>query len=289
MRRRIENVISVDVEQWFHRPILRGHVETIDPASSHILEALKKILQILKRYRKRTTFFVLGQVAEYIPEVIEQIVDEGNEVAFHGYSHLTLSELGERRFEEEVKKGIKVIQHLTKERLEGFRAPTFSLNKGTVWALKILEKHGFKYDSSVFPTKTQKYGLWRAPTRLYAPSFQDPGKEDASQVRILEFPILVREKSFIKIPAAGGFYLRLFGANFILESIKNMNKRGYPAMCYVHPWEVYGFPKIDLPIHKSLFAYYRIPCFKAFKSLIKSVNVAPAREILEKYGSRGSP
>jgi len=280
----MENVISVDVEQWFHRPILHENLRNIDLASQHIFEALRKILQILKKYKKRTTFFVLGEVAEYLPEVVEEIVKEGNEVAFHGYSHLTLPELGEKKFEKEIESGISNIRHITKERLRGFRAPMFSLNKKTVWALKILERYKFKYDSSVFPTKTPKYGMWSAPTKLYTPSFQDPAKEDANQTKILEFPVLTRKILFLKIPAAGGFYLRLFGANFILESIRNMNKRGYPAMCYVHPWEIYGFPKINLPIQKRLFAYHGVPCIKHFEKLIRNVDVAPAIEILENMG-----
>jgi len=280
----MENIISVDVEQWFHRPILRGHLKNIDLASKHVLEASREILQILKKYKRSTTFFVLGEVAEYVPEVVEEITKEGNEIAFHGYSHFTLPEIGERAFEEDVRRGINNIQHITKEKPRGFRAPMFSVNERTVWALKVLERYGFKYDSSVFPTKTQKYGTWSAPTHPYAPSFQDPSKEDPDQAKILEFPLLTREISFLKIPAAGGFYLRLFGANFILESIKSMNKRGYPAMCYVHPWEVYGFPKIDLPFHKRLYAYYGVPCIKHFEKLVRNVEVAPAIEVLENIG-----
>ncbi len=281
----MRNVISIDLEQWFHRPIFRDYVSVAEKSTKqHITEATKVILQMLKKYNKQTTFFVVAEIAGQAPEIIEEISKEGHEIAFHGYRHLELHRLDKENFDKEVKAGVQVLRRVVKEKPRGFRAPVFSLSKKTVWALKILEKYGFKYDSSVLPTKVLGYGMLNAPTSLYSPSFEDPGKEDVDQTKILEFPLLTRDFLFWKVPAAGGVFLRFLGANFILKSIRNMNKRGYPAMCYVHPWELYTFPKIDLPIYKSLYAYYRVPCFRAFESLIRAVNVAPALEILEKYG-----
>lgn len=280
----MKNVISVDVEQWFHRFALRRYVKDTDFYSKtfgYLVEATQEILELFDKYDKMTTFFVLGEVAELLPELVEEIAERGHEIAFHGYSHVRLHELGRGKFEEEVKKGVSLLHGITKQKVQGFRAPNFSLNNETLWALRVLADNGFKYDSSLFPAMTPQYGLNCNICHPYFPSLSNLTKEDPSQKIIAEFPMLVRRVPFFNIPVAGGFYSRLFGLRFVLESIRNINRQGYPSMCYIHPWEVYGFPKIDLPIHKRLYAYYRIPCFQLFEKLVKNVDIAPATEVLE--------
>jgi len=285
----MRNVLSVDVEQWFCRNALRGYVkeyaEDIDIplAVRNVIEATKKILEVFKKHGKVTTFFILGEVAELVPELVRQISEEGHEIAFHGYSHRRLDELGETKFKEEVEKGINTLHRITKQEPLGFRAPWFSLNNRTAWALRVLENKGFKYDSSIFAVKTPYYGSYAAIDRPYFPSPSDLSKDDPNQ-KIIEFPMLIRRLWFLKIPAAGGFYLRLFGPDVIRKSIQITNKKGDPAMCYIHPWEVYGFPKISLPVHKRLYVNFRIPCLQSFEKLVKNVDIAPAIEIIEDMG-----
>ena len=276
----MKNIISIDVEQWFHRQLFNKYLGNINQTSEHILISMRKILQIFRENEKRATFFVLGEVAENFPEIIEEIMNDGHEIAFHGYSHLNLAKIGEEKFEKETKRGIKLINNITREKIKGFRSPNFSLNKETVWALKIIENLGFRYDSSIFPVKTPLYGSGKAPTYPYNPSFIDPVIEDINQSKLIEFPILTRKISHIRLPAGGGFYMRLFGVQFIIDSIKKMNKGGDPAMCYFHPWELCGFPEIDLPFFKKFYAYYGIPCIDKFEKIVKSVDIAPTIEIL---------
>ncbi len=278
----MKNVISVDVEQWFHRRSLQRYIRNVDLTSaktpSHVLRATQALLKLFDKYNKTTTFFVLGEVAELLPELVESIAERGHEVAFHGYSHVNLRELGQNKFQRELESGISMLRHITKRKVQGFRAPNFSLNDETVWALNFLSKYGFKYDSSIFPVMTPQYG---SHTKIHTnvPSWLSLS-EDCHSKRIVEFPMLVRKAGFLEIPAAGGFYLRLFGAKFILDSIRSMNRRGYPAMCYIHPWEVYGFPKVKLPVHIRLYAYYRVPCFQLFEKLVREIDIAPAVEVL---------
>ena len=102
---------------------------------------------------------------------------------------------------------------------------------------------GFEYDSSIYPTRTPIYGNSKAPSHPYYPSLQNPAIEDKNQKEIIEFPILTRKMGLLKIPAGGGFFLRLFGVGFTLRAVRHMNKIGYPAMLYVHPWELYDTQK----------------------------------------------
>jgi peptidoglycan/xylan/chitin deacetylase (PgdA/CDA1 family) len=211
-------------------------------------------------------------------------LDGGHEIAFHGYSHLDLYSLGRECFEKELRDGERIIYHITRERIKGFRSPVFSLNKETVWVLEVLRKYNYKYDSSVFPVRTPLYGSNSAPIHPYFPSYKDPFIENSGQTELLELPILIRDLGFKRLPAGGGFYLRMFGFKFILDSIHLMNKRGYPAMCYFHPWEISGFPSLNMPFHKKVFSYYGVPCYDGFERLVKNASIAPACEIVDEYG-----
>ena len=283
----MRNVISIDVEQWFHRPILRQYLKEEDLDPNVIFDSVRYILDIFKKYDKCTTFFVLGEVAEQAPELIEEILDGGHEVAFHGYSHLELSLLGKEGFEKELRDWTKIMTRITRERIRGFRSPVFSLNKETVWALDVLRKNGYTYDSSVFPVRTPLYGSGDAPVHPYFPSFEDPFQEDVNQTGLLELPILVRDFGFRRVPAGGGFYLRALGVKFILDSVKVLNKKGHPAMCYFHPWEIGGFPKITMPLHKNVFSYYGVPCGEGFEKLVKNLGLARACDVVDECGVEG--
>ena len=240
----MKNVISIDVEQWFHRPVLLNRVTEKDKNPDHILESVRFVLKLFKKYDKRTTFFILGEVAEQAPELVKEIIEDGHEIAFHGCSHVELQKVGEEYFKTNVRDFTKLISSITKEKVRGFRGSIFSLNKETAWTLDVLSENGYTYDSSVFPVKTPLYGSNDAPIHPYYPSFTDPTLEDPTQRKLIEWPILVRNLWSLRFPSGGGFYMRALGFNYIFNSIKALNMKGYPAMCYFHPWEIYGFPKI---------------------------------------------
>ena len=279
----MRNVISIDLEQWFHRPIFRNHALVAEKSDKqHITKATKNILQILKKYNKQTTFFVVAEIAERAPEIIEEISREGHEIAFHGYKHLELHRLDKENFDKEVRAGVKIIGHVVKEKPRGFRAPVFSLNSKTSWALQVLARYGFTYDSSVVPARTPLYGNLVAPYYPYYPSLSDPSKEDSNQNAIVEFPPLTRKIFFIRLPACG-FSSRVFGANFVLKAIRKMNREGYPAMLYFHPWELCIAPRCGLKWPKSMYAHYGIPILRHFHFLVKNVEMARADCVLRDF------
>jgi len=160
------NALSIDLEYWYSTELVRKHVTSVRKGDEQIVEAVTPILDLLDRYDTKATFFVVGTVARRYSQVVRTIFEKGHEIASHSYSHLTLHELGKERFEEEISKSIKVLESITGEKPIGFRAPTFSVDNSTRWALEILKRHGFKYDSSVFPVKTRLYGVPNAPLRV---------------------------------------------------------------------------------------------------------------------------
>lgn len=88
-----------------------------DPAN------LPKILDTLKRYQAKATFFVIGNLAERNPDLLAKIVAAGHEVGNHSYSHPVLADLDRAGLQEEVKKSADLIERLTGKRPAVFRPP----------------------------------------------------------------------------------------------------------------------------------------------------------------------
>jgi len=174
---------------------------------------------------------ILVEIAEKYPEVVKMVKREGHEVAFHGWAHEPSWKLTPERFREEA----KAFKRLHPDCI-GFRAPSFSLNNKTKWALKILCEESFKYDASIFPTWTPLYGMYKAPTYPYHPSLTNITKKD-EDCSIIEFPLAVYKLFGLKVPAAGGFWLRLWNLDMIKRGIKkfsNEEKTLNPMLKWQH-------------------------------------------------------
>lgn len=279
------NALTIDLEDWYHPEFVTKFVPD-HQRKDQVEDAVKPLLQLLDRYNVSATFFVLGQVAERHPELIERIYEEGHEIASHGYSHKRLHELGKEEFEDDLRKCTNILESIVKEEIFGFRAPSYSINQDTAWALDILENLGYKYDSSIFPLRFRKkslYGICNAPLYPYSPSKEDITKESEDENRkIIEFPLSVVKFVGIKIPVAGGAYLRLFPAWFLRLAIKKINKEKRPAIIYVHPWETYEkTPRIKLPFPKKQITYYGIgSSLKKVESLLKNFEFGTVRDDL---------
>ena len=244
----IQNILSIDVEEIFHAEYCKSSGEDTEFRSA---ENIPLILDMLKDFEVSATFFVIGEVAEKYPEILGVIKDDGHEVSFHSWSNKPLWAQNKDSFRKELRKFLELYPSC-----KGYRAPFFSLDRRSAWALKVLEKEGMKYDSSIFPVKTPLYGVSEAPMRPYKPSKDDLVVEDDEG--ILEFPLLVYSFMGIRIPAAGGFYLRLM-PSWVKRSIRAMNDKGHPAVIYIHNWELDpGTPRLRLNAYHSFITYHNI-------------------------------
>jgi polysaccharide deacetylase family protein (PEP-CTERM system associated) len=248
----LQNILSVDLEEWYHPEYVR--TEEIPNRQDRIIESLNKTLDLLDSQNAGATFFVVGELLEKHPEILERISEKGHEISFHGFSHQPLSKLNVETFQSEIQR----FGALIRKKCLGFRAPSFSLNNKTKWALEILEAEGYKYDSSIFPFRTPLYGHWRAPNRPYKISHDNVTSED-DNARLWEFSLLVYSFAGIRIPTAGGFYLRFFPANLISRAINKANKRGFPAVLFFHNWELDPeIPRMKLGLYKSFVTYHKL-------------------------------
>lgn len=281
----MQNAFTIDLEEWYHPEFVTKFVPA-HQRKDQVEDAVSPLLELLDRYDTRATFFILGQVAEKHPELIEKIYEEGHEIASHGYSHKHLHELSKEKFEDDLRKSMNMLESIIKEKIIGFRAPSYSIDQDTAWALDILERLGCKYDSSVFPLRFRKkslYGVRNAPLYPYSPSKEDITKEsDDRNRKIIEFPLSIVKLSGIKIPVAGGAYLRLLPAWFLRLAIKKINKEERPAIIYVHPWETYEkTPRIKLPFPHSQITYYGInSALKKVESLLRNFEFGTAKDVL---------
>ena len=280
------NALSIDLEYWYSAELVRKFAaESAEKRLDLIAEMTRPILDLLDGFGVSATFFVLGVVAEEHPEVVEEIYESGHEIGSHAYSHKTLYELGRERFEEEIKLSVELLRGITKEKPVGFRAPSFSVDNSTRWAFEVLERYGFKYDSSVFPIRTRLYGVPNAPVQIYKPLKEEITKEDPERDEggIIEFPLTVVKLVGRNIPVSGGFFLRVLPLKILKSALKRVNaKERRPAVIYLHPWEVYAeTPRLNLPLSSRFITYYGIgSAKKKLEGLLRCFKFAPMKEVL---------
>lgn len=227
------NALTFDVEDWFQVDALSKVIkyDDWDKCESRVVVNVARIIDMLAFRRIRSTFFVLGWVAERFPEVVRMIYEAGHEVATHGYSHRSISELSWREFEQDLLRSIRIIERIIPEKVVGYRAPNFSVSPETFWVFEVLAEHGIKYDSSIFPIKHDRYGVKdfpRFPAYIRLNGYR----------RVVEFPISTINILGRNIPFSGGGYFRLYPYHFIKWAISSINSSGKPALIFIHPWEL---------------------------------------------------
>ena len=261
------NALSIDLEEWYHSELVEGRRSSF----SQVEEATKPILELLDRYQTKASFFIVGEVAEQNPGLIQSIFEKGHEIGCHGYSHKLLWKLDESLFRGEIEHFQSVMERiLGKIKIKGFRAPCFSLDNRSKWALRVLSDYGYQYDASIFPVKINPlYGISGAPAQPYRISFEDVRKEDP-QSPLMEFPLCPLTIGRLKIPISGGFYFRILPLPFLYWGLKRIN-RDKPFLLYFHPWESYEkTPRFKLPLFNRVISYYGVSsALKKLEFLLK--------------------
>lgn len=250
----IINAISIDLEDWYHPELIR---KWVDVPVALIEEATQPLLRLLDQYETKASFFILGEVAEMNPGLIKSIYEKGHEIGCHGFSHKPLWNLDRDVFRKELEHFHAVIERiLGPVEVKGFRAPTFSMDNRTKWALGVLRDLGYQYDASIFPVKLNRlYGVNGAPLRPYRISLEDVTKTDP-EASLIEFPMPMLTFGRIKVPISGGFYLRVCPLPILYWGLKRINDKG-PFLVYFHPWEGHvRTPKLKLPLYNRLISYY---------------------------------
>lgn len=246
---RLTNALTIDVEDYFQVSAMAPYIARADwdTRECRIERNIDRILDLLQRHGTHATFFTLGWVAERYPSMVRRIVDEGHELASHGYGHQRASDLDEPALFDDVDRAKKILEDIGGQPVLGYRAPSFSIGQGNLWALDVLLRAGYRYSSSIYPVRHDHYGSPDAP-------------RFAHEVRpgLLEVPPTTLRLFDRNLPSSGGGYFRLLPYPLSRWMLQQVNRRdGEAAVFYFHPWEIDPeqprVPGIDL---KTRFRHY---------------------------------
>ena len=229
----MKNAFTVDVEDYFQ---VEGFAQVIDRGSwdtfrPRVSASTATLLEMLARRSVTATFFVLGWVARKYPQIVREIAAAGHEVASHGMSHRLIYTQTPTEFRSETREAKALLEDLCQRPVLGYRAATYSITRRSLWALDILGEEGFKYDSSIFPMRHDRYGIPDAELKPHVLTTPGGGK-------LVEFPISVLRYKGVTVPVAGGGYFRLFPYRFTRWALRRLNQQQQEFVFYVHPWEV---------------------------------------------------
>ena len=243
------NALTIDVEDYFQVSafapfIARGAWDSI-PCRAEA--NVQRILALLAEHDAKATFFTLGWIAERHPGIVRAIVDQGHELASHGYAHLRASDQTRAEFTEDIVRAKGLLEDLGGVAVRGYRAPSFSINQDNLWALECIREAGYRYSSSIYPVKRDHYGMPDAPRFAYA-SLPD----------LVEVPPTTVELFNRNWPAAGGGFFRLLPyalSRWLLQRVNRVD--GEACMFYFHPWEVDpSQPRVPGIDAKTRFRHY---------------------------------
>jgi len=276
------NLLGIDFEDWFHPEYIKKHLTTSnnDP---QVVNGIDKILDLLRIHDTYATFFVVGELIEKKPELLDKILNNGHEIAFHTMYHDRLDAMTNK---EEFVEQLKKFKDITSNKSKGFRAPTFSLSHKTSWAIDALVENGYHYDSSIVPAKTNLYGMPNAETKPYKITSKSPERNNPDG-KLIEFPLLTRKIFGFSIPLAGGFFMRLLPLRWIENAVIQNEKKKIPSTFYIHSWELTPkyMRKVPLPPFENFVTYHNLektrPCvekllkkfqFTSFERFISKTN-----------------
>jgi polysaccharide deacetylase family protein (PEP-CTERM system associated) len=229
----IVNAMSVDVEDYFHVSVFDGIVPRAewDRMDSRVVANTRRLLAIFDEFRVKSTFFVLGWVADRFPGLVKEIAGAGHEIASHGYAHRLIYDQTPDAFREDVRRAKALLEDASGQNVVGYRAPSYSITPKSLWALDILADEGYEYDSSIFPIRHDRYGIPvsdRKPYRIRRPVGT-----------LTEVPGSTTRLGPLNLPIAGGGYFRLLPYWWARWGISRVNRlEQQPVVFYLHPWEI---------------------------------------------------
>jgi len=279
---RISNALTIDVEDYFHVNAFKNYInaDQWDNYPVRVKDNTLIILDLLDEFSVKATFFVLGWVADRCPSVVREIKEKGHEIACHGYAHELIYNISPERFREDIRRSKALLEDISGAGVHGYRAPTYSITKNSLWALDILIEEGFLYDSSIFPIYHDTYGI--PDSNRFFHALKRPSGT------IKEFPLSTFQFSIgdfkYRMPVAGGGYLRLFPEWILRKSIHYINtSEGQPVVIYFHPWEIdHEQPRIQAGFRSRFRHYTNLDkTANRIRNLLLSFRFAPMKEVLD--------
>ena len=249
VRLELVNALTVDVEDYFQVSAFAPHIahHQWDAMECRVERNIERLLALFDAHKAKATFFTLAWIAERYPSMVREIVAAGHELASHGTSHRRASEQSSADFRADIEGARKKLEDIGGVAVRGYRAPSFSIGHGNLWAFDCLVEAGYAYSSSVYPVRHDHYGMPDAPR--FAHRLQNG---------LLELPITTTRVMSRNLPAGGGGFFRLFpyrASRWAIERVNRLDRQ--PAIFYFHPWEIDPHqPRVRGISAKTRFRHY---------------------------------
>lgn len=225
------NALTIDVEDYYH---VSGFEHCLsrsrwDEMPARVGDSTRRVLDLLADVGVQGTFFILGWVAERQPDLVRAIHAAGHEIGCHSYAHRLIYEQTPKEFRADLRQARLVLEDIIGEAIVAYRAPSFSITNRSLWALDILLEEGFLFDSSIYPTHHDRYGITGTPLH--------PHRIERAGGCLWEFPPPVWRVMKYPLPVGGGGYFRLYPYGLTRRGLRAINAEGRPFAVYLHPWE----------------------------------------------------
>lgn len=245
------NAMTVDVEDYFQVSAFESNIERRqwDSLPHRVEENTNRILDLFDSRQVKATFFTLGWVAERYPAMVRRIVDNGHELASHGYQHIRVTEQTPDEFRRDIKLSRQILEDIGGQPIIGYRAASYSIGAKNLWALEVLQEEDFLYSSSIYPVRHDLYGMPEAPRFAFNPE----NAPALLEIPISTFPLFGRN-----FPCGGGGFFRLYPYAVSKWAYRYLNSKDrQPGIFYFHPWEIDAEqPRQENLNFKSRFRHY---------------------------------
>lgn len=223
--------MTVDVEDYFQVSAFERYIDRADweRQECRVERNVDRILALFDRHRVKATFFTLGWVAERYPQMVRRMVDQGHELASHGWSHVRVTEQDPAAFRKDVVRTKALLEDIAGQEILGYRAASYSIGADNLWALDVLNETGHRYSSSIYPIRHDLYGMPDAPRFAFRPGTDD----------FLEFPVTTVRVGGRNLPCGGGGWFRLVpypGMRWAMRRVNRVDQES--VIFYFHPWEI---------------------------------------------------
>jgi polysaccharide deacetylase family protein (PEP-CTERM system associated) len=278
----MKNAVTIDLEDYYQVSAFSENVivDQWDNYPSRVEHNTAKLLSILDQGHARATFFTLGWVAKKYPKLIREIADGHHEIACHSSLHRSIYAMDAAEFREDTLQAKKLLEDISGAPVCGYRAPSFSIKRNSLWAYEILVELGFSYDSSVFPIKHPNYGWPQAP--------RFPFTIKTGSGSIIEFPMPTLQWAGVRAPIGGGAYLRLLPYWYTRWGLRYINRHEERSACiYLHPWELDSEqPRMQAGMSARVRHYFGLRGAESkFRRLLLDFDVQPLNSLIEELST----
>ncbi len=227
-----QHILTVGLEDWFQ---VGAFHQLIDYQQWYRFEtrverSTHATLDLLDRYNTRATFFVLGWVAQELPELVAEVASRGHEIASRGFYHRGVREMSRDEFREDLLRTQETLKAATGQHIRGYRMADGWLRRQDLWALDVLAEEGYSYDSSILPLGFRyRSEPWRRFVHAHQTANGQLQEVPPSSVRLVG----------CNLPICGGNWFRQIPHTLLKHLVRRWDSRcEHPLVTYFHTWEL---------------------------------------------------